>query len=230
MEWWLAFRDKKREKHLTKDENWKLRLSMALSLNATPKIKGKLKSALVAFYERDKFHVPAAQTCWRPLVSAQLRQVLQPRSSCPFTKIHQRVFLPRELYGPASPVQRGENPWLWRTTATLFYQDRKRSWTMTNHGLATRRWYFPARIQMRLSNLWHVQPFLSDWDPRRSSIMSAKREGELIFRGQKQDSGEWKWSWESGDDGKRNEFILVEKNIYRVKTKLQPISLVSHDG
>ena len=195
---------------------------MALSLNATPKIKGKLKLALMAFYERDKFHVPAAQTCWHPLVSTQLRQVLQPRSSCPFTKIHQRVFLRRELYGPASPVQRGENPWLWRMTMTLFYQDRKRSRTMMNHGLATRRWSFPARIQIRLLNIWRVQPFLSDWDPKRSPIVSAKREGEMIFQGQKQDSGEWKWSWESGDDGKRNGFILVEKTYTESKPNCNP--------
>ena len=59
---WLLW-IKKREKHLTNDENWKLRLLMTLSLNATPKIKGKLKLALMTFYERDKFHVPAALTC-----------------------------------------------------------------------------------------------------------------------------------------------------------------------
>ena len=85
---------------------------MVPSLNAAPKIKDKVKLALVTFHEREEFHAPAVQTCQHPLISAQLRQVLQPRSSCPFTKIHQRVFLRRELYGPASPFQRGGNPWL----------------------------------------------------------------------------------------------------------------------
>ena len=49
---WLLWIKKKKEKHFTNDENWKLRLLMALSLNTTPKIKGKLKLALMTFYER----------------------------------------------------------------------------------------------------------------------------------------------------------------------------------
>ena len=92
---------------------------MVLSLNAAPKIKDKVKLALVTFHEREEFHAPAVQTCQHPLISTQLRQALRPRSSCSSTKMHQRVFLCWALCGPASPVQRGENPWLWWKAARM---------------------------------------------------------------------------------------------------------------
>ena len=73
----------------------------------------------MTFHEREKLHVPIVQSCRHPLIAAQLRQELRRRSSCSSTKIHQRVFLRRELCWPASPVQKGENPWLWWKTARM---------------------------------------------------------------------------------------------------------------
>ena len=92
---------------------------MVSSLNAAPKIKDKLELALMTFHEREKFHAPAVQTRRHPLIAAQLRQALRQRSSCSSSKIHQRVFLLRELCWPASPVQKGENPWLWWKTTRM---------------------------------------------------------------------------------------------------------------
>ena len=92
---------------------------MVPSLNAPPKIKDKLELPLMTFHEREKFHAPTVQTRRHPLIAAQLRQALRQRSSCSSSKIHQRVFLLRELYWPASPVQKGENPWLWWKTARM---------------------------------------------------------------------------------------------------------------
>ena len=73
----------------------------------------------MTFHERENLHVPTVQSCRHPLIAAQLRQELRRRSSCSSTKIHQRVFLRRELCWPASPVQKGENPWLWWKTARM---------------------------------------------------------------------------------------------------------------
>ena len=73
----------------------------------------------MTFREREKLHVPTVQSCRHPLIAAQLRQELRRRSSCSSTKIHQRVFLRRKLCWPASPVQKGENPWLWWKTARM---------------------------------------------------------------------------------------------------------------
>ena len=70
---------------------------MVSSLNAAPKIKDKLELALMTFHEREKFHAPAVQTRRHPLIATQLRQALRQRSSCSSSKIHQRVFLLREL-------------------------------------------------------------------------------------------------------------------------------------
>ena len=92
---------------------------MVPSLNAAPKIKDKLELALMTFHERENLHVPTVQSCRHSLIAAQLRQELRRRSSCSSTKIHQRVFLRRELCWPASPVQKGENPWLWWKTARM---------------------------------------------------------------------------------------------------------------
>ena len=70
---------------------------MVSSLNAAPKIKDKLELALMTFHERENLHVPTVQSCRHPLIAAQLRQELRRRSSCSSSKIHQRVFLLREL-------------------------------------------------------------------------------------------------------------------------------------